>query len=321
MKLTNSQQRKLHKKLRANASAENVFVHMFLTDLKKAIGKRIEKAKSYEEVDEIINSIDVKKLNKYIKNLSNKVLKRNNTGFEHVIESLTTGINQLKSQKKAEKKFAISVPKLIKEKKIYEPLMAKFENNMSKIKDLPKEIYEELKKGYLQGKSFRGSEVEKAIYERMGSRANLIVRTESAKVNTALTEVRARSVGVQAYIWSTSEDQRVRSTHKLLNNVLFFWSDEPTFMYKAKSGKISEMSGHAGETPNCRCVALPVFDLYDIQFPVKVAEHVTVMDEWTGKDKYRSYISSGRIVSYNKQQFLNKYGQMFIETDENKYIR
>lgn len=321
MKLTRSQQKKLHRKLRANASAENVFVHMLISDLKKIIGDRIRKASSYEEVDEIINSINVKMLNKYIRNLRNGVLKRNNTGFEGVIQSLTSGINQIQKKKREEKEFTKALTKLIKDKRIYEPLMAKFEENMSKIKNLPTEMYKELRKGYLLGRSFRGSEVEKMLYERMGNRAKLIARTESAKVNTALTEVRARSVGVKAYMWSTSDDQRVRSTHKLLNNVMFFWNDQPSFLYKAKSGKITEMSGHAGETPNCRCVALPIFDLYDIQFPVKVADHVTLMNEYVGVDKYRTYISSGTIKTYNKQQFLDKYGGMFIESNSNTLIK
>lgn len=321
MKLTFSQQRKLHRKLKVNASAENVFINMFMSDLKAIIGDKIRKAKSYEEVEEIINNIDVKSLRRYIKNLRNDVLKRNNSGFENVIISLTSGLSQIAGKKKYAKEFSKAVPKIIKDKRIYEPLMRKFEENMSKIKNLPVEMYEELRKGYLRGKSFRGSEVEKALYERMGNRAKLIARTESAKVNTALTEVRSRAVGVKAYMWSTSDDQRVRSSHRLINNVMFFWDDKPTFLYKAKSGKISEMSGHCGETPNCRCISLPIFELDDIKFPVRVANHVTIMNEYVGVDKTRTYISSGNITTYNKQQFIEKYGSMFIESRNQKFIR
>lgn len=321
MKLTFGQQRKLHKKLKVNASAENVFINMFMSDLKAIIGDKIRKAKSYEEVEEIINNIDVKSLRRYIKNLRNDVLKRNNSGFENVFMALTSGINQISQKRKYEKEFSKALPKLIKDKRIYEPLMRKFEENMSKIKNLPVEMYEELRKGYLQGKSFRGSLVEKALFERMGNRAKLIARTESAKVNTALTEVRSRAVGVKAYMWSTSDDQRVRSTHRLINNVMFFWDDKPSFLYKAKSGKISEMSGHCGELPNCRCVALPIFELDDIKFPVKIANHISVMNEYVGVDKTRTYISSGTIKVYNKQQFIEKYGSMFIENNNQKFLR
>lgn len=311
MKLTKTQQRKLHRKLKANASAENVFVSAFLREFRNAVEKRLSKASSIEEVDAVIDSIDLKKLNKYIKNLSTNVLRRNNAGFTNVISALMGGIGQVQKQQKDRKDFAVAVPKLIKDKRIYQPLLQKFEYNVSLIKDLPKAVYRELREGYLEGKSFRGTELEQKLYERLGSRARLIVRTESAKVNTALTEVRARSIGVQAYMWSTSDDQRVRDSHKLINNVMFFWNDPPRFLYTAKTGKISEMSGGCGETPNCRCVALPVFELEDIQFPVRVANHIAVMDAYAGVNKIRTYISSGTITTYTRDKFLEKYGAMF----------
>ena len=311
MKLTKTQQRKLHRKLRANASAENVFVSAFLREFRNAVEKRLSKASSIEEVDAVIDSIDLKKLNKYIKNLSTNVLRRNDAGFTNVISALMGGIGQVQKQQKDRKDFAVAVPKLIKDKRIYQPLLQKFEYNVSLIKDLPKAVYRELREGYLEGKSFRGTELEQKLYERLGSRARLIVRTESAKVNTALTEVRARSIGVQAYMWSTSDDQRVRDSHKLINNVMFFWNDPPRFLYTAKTGKISEMSGGCGETPNCRCVALPVFELEDIQFPVRVANHIAIMDAYAGVNKIRTYISSGTITTYTRDKFLEKYGAMF----------
>lgn len=311
MKLTKTQQKKLHRKLKTNASAENAFVSMFMRDFSNAVSKRIEKATSIEEVDAIIESIDLKKLDKYIRNLSGKVLRKNNAGFENVINSLIGGVGQLQKLNKERKAFSVAVPKLIREKRIYEPLMQKFEYNMSLIKDLPRTVYKELRDGYLEGKSFRGTELERLLYERLGNRARLIVRTESAKVNTALTEVRARSVGVNAYVWSTSDDQRVRKSHKLLNNVMFFWGDPPRFLYSAKSGKVTEMSGGCGETPNCRCIALPIFEIEDITFPVRVANHLSITEAYEGVNKYRTYISSGTITTYTRQQFLEKFGGMF----------
>lgn len=311
MKLSKSQQQKLHRKLKSNASAENAFISMFLKEFKQAVSKKIDKAVTIEEVDAIIDSIDIRKLNKYIRNLSNSVLRRNNAGFTNVIESLIGGASQLQKQHKERREFAVSVPKLIKDKRIYGPLMEKFEYNMSLIKDLPKTVYKELREGYLEGKSFRGTDLEQKLYERLGSRAKLIVRTESAKVNTALTEVRARTVGVNAYVWSTSGDRRVRDTHKLLNNVMFFWNDPPRFLYSAKSGKITEMSGGCGSTPNCRCIALPVFELEDIQFPIRVANHLSITEAYEGVNKYRAFISGGTITTYTRQQFLEKFGGMF----------
>lgn len=319
MKLTKTQQKKLHRKLKTNASAENAFVSMFMRDFSNAVSKRIEKATSIEEVDAIIESIDLKKLDKYIRNLSGKVLRKNNAGFENVINSLIGGVGQLQKLNKERKAFSVAVPKLIKEKRIYEPLMQKFEYNMSLIKDLPKTVYKELRDGYLEGKSFRGTDLEQKLYERLGSRAKLIVRTESAKVNTALTEVRARSVGVNAYVWSTSDDQRVRKSHKLLNNVMFFWGDPPRFIDITKKGIQHINTCNCGEIYNCRCVALPVFELDDIQFPISVGQNVVITNRYVGKDKYDVTVSG--ITRYTRTQFLQKFGNIFGVTNDSLYIQ
>lgn len=313
MKLTQSQQKKLHRKLRVNNTAENIFARAYLNSVKKEIHKRIARANSYEEVDRIIDSIDIKELDRLIDSLQNKVLRKNDSGLADVFKAISSGIGQITQQKREQKRFIKEFQKVVKDKEIYKPLLERFRENMRLIKDLPKEVYNELKKGYLQGKAFRGTELERLLYERLGNRAELVVRTESAKVNSALTEVRARTIGVQAYIWSSSEDARVRSTHKLMNRTLVFWNDAPMFFNRTKKGKISSMTGHAGTFPNCRCVALPVFELEDIQFPIKVAENVKVMNAWVGKNKYNISLIGGSITTYTKSQFIQRYSNMFIE--------
>lgn len=315
MKLTKSQERKLRKKLKLKTSAEDIFVDMFLTDIKKDIGKKIRNAKTLREVDVIISDIDVKNLKKYVKNLRNKVLVRNNIGFAEIIKPMTQGLSQIRKKQKEDKQFSKEMKNLIKNQGLTKPLLDIFERNVNLIKDLPAACYNELRKGYLEGKSFRGTELEQKLYEKLGSRAKLVVRTESAKVNTAITEVRSRSVGVKGYIWSSSGDARVRDTHAVLDGVLVFWDDAPTFMYTTQKGNQSVMVGHCGETPNCRCISLPVFDLDDIKFPIKVAEHVT-FNSWSKNGKSHFKISGGRIQLYNKQQFLLTYGDRFLEPSE-----
>lgn len=315
MKLTKSQERKLRKKLKLRASAEDIFVDMFMSDVKKEIGKKIQNAKTLREVDIIISDIDVKNIKKYAKNLRNKVLVRNNTGFAEIIKAMTQGLNQIKQKRKENEKFNKEMKNLIKNQGLTKPLLDIFERNMSLIKNLPTECYDELRKGYLQGKSFRGTELEEKLYEKLGKRAKLIVRTESAKVNTAITEVRSRSLGVKGYIWSSSGDARVRDTHHMLDGVLIFWDDAPTFMYTTQKGEQSVMVGHCGETPNCRCISIPIVYFEDIKFPVKVAEHVT-FNTWSRNGKSYSKISGGKIQLYNKQQFLLKYGDRFLSPAE-----
>ena len=314
MKLTRSQERRLRKKLKVRASDEDVFIRLFLDDIKSEIGDKIRRAKTIADVDDIIDSLDQKEIRRHIKSLSNKMLVRNNKGFVEIISAIAEGYKQLDKKKADEKLFVKSAKKLVKNQKLTSPLMQIFERNMLLIKDLPKSVYKILKKGYMQGQGFRGTEFEKELYERLGSRAKLIVRTESSKVNTALTEVRSRSMGVKAYIWSTSGDARVRDTHAILDGVLIFWDKPPKFIHIAKSGKRTEDIHHSGNIYNCRCVPLPVFELEDLHFPLKVAENATITDKYIKKDTYQ--ISSTGIVTYSKVQFLKKYGRIFIESEE-----
>lgn len=96
----------------------------------------------------------------------------------------------------------------------------------------------------------RPSEIAGQIRERYGvteRRAQLIARDQTSKLNGQLTELRQKSIGVTRYIWSTSQDERVRPDHAERDGKEFAWSDPPD-------------DGHPGQPINCRCVALPVLD-------------------------------------------------------------
>ena len=59
------------------------------------------------------------------------------------------------------------------------------------------------------------------------SKAGLIARTESSKASTALTRARMADVGFMWYVWKTSRDSRVRSSHSHMDGVLVNWNDPP----------------------------------------------------------------------------------------------
>jgi SPP1 gp7 family putative phage head morphogenesis protein len=80
--------------------------------------------------------------------------------------------------------------------------------------------------------------------------ARLIARDQTAKLNSQLTEVRMRRIGVESYEWSTSHDERVRPEHAARDGKIFRWDSPPP-------------DGHPGEAINCRCVAIPVMDAED----------------------------------------------------------
>lgn len=101
------------------------------------------------------------------------------------------------------------------------------------------------------------------------SRARLIARTETAKAETALTEARAENLGLRYYEWATSEDQRVRPSHRLMASVLVAWSDAPA--PEQLAGEKSQLGHyHPGGAPNCRCLALPLIALDEVRWPHQV---------------------------------------------------
>lgn len=79
------------------------------------------------------------------------------------------------------------------------------------------------------------------------SRARLIARDQTNKLNSALTRARQTTLGVSRYRWSTSGDERVRPSHAELDGKVFSWDEPPAV-------------GHPGEDIQCRCVAIPLFE-------------------------------------------------------------
>lgn len=92
-------------------------------------------------------------------------------------------------------------------------------------------------------------ELADRLVERGGvaeSRAELIARDQTLKINGSLNELRQRSAGVDEYVWSGSLDERERPEHLANEGKRFSWLRPP------------ENTGHPSDEVNCRCVAIPV---------------------------------------------------------------
>ena len=77
------------------------------------------------------------------------------------------------------------------------------------------------------------------------SRAALIARDQTLKLNGAITQARQTGAGIDGYTWSTSSDERVRDTHAEKEGERFAWDSPPAD------------TGHPGEDFQCRCVPVP----------------------------------------------------------------
>lgn len=100
-------------------------------------------------------------------------------------------------------------------------------------------------------------------------RAELIARDQTQKAITQLNQARQLETGITKYIWQTSEDERVVGTpgglypkgnrqhenHFKRNGKEFEWSKPPS-------------DGHPGFAIGCRCIALPVINLDELNMQV-----------------------------------------------------
>lgn len=127
------------------------------------------------------------------------------------------------------------------------------------INDIGSNVFTNYKKG------FRHSELINEIRARGNvsySRAKLIARDQTAKINADFEEERNKKLGFDIYKWKGTGDERERDSHMVLNNMLCKYSD-PT-VYSDDEGKtwkkrksIGGYIGKCGEDYQCRCLAIP----------------------------------------------------------------
>lgn len=146
----------------------------------------------------------------------------------------------------------------------YQKALAEWiESNVNLIESIPNEFLDELKdtiyQGYVSGHSI--TDLSKQIRERYGvskTKSRMLARDQVGKLNAQISQHQQRNVGGDKYKWKTAGDGRVRGRHKELNNKICSWDDPP--VVDKRTGR----KGHPGEDYQCRCIAIPVFDLEQV---------------------------------------------------------
>lgn len=153
---------------------------------------------------------------------------------------------------------------------------------------LNKDLAEQLKK--------LGKDVE--------SRAMLIARDQSSKLNAALTRARHEEVGIKKYMWSTSGDERVRESHAEKDGQIFEYTNPPAD------------TGHPGHDVNCRCVQIPVLDV-EQEKQITEQYEVDKVKEVISPSQYRYHVGD---IEQNPvaMEFVKKYN---LSTKEAVSIR
>lgn len=151
---------------------------------------------------------------------------------------------------------------------MFRELMQKWvDDNVGLIKTIPQESLGRMRQIVMEG--YRKGETTTSIVKKMQRtysidrrHAQLLARDQIAKLNGNIAQQQQQDAGVEEYIWSISNDSRVRESHRRLNGKRFRWDDPP--VVDEKTGRRC----HPGQDYECRCVALAVFDIDTIDLPI-----------------------------------------------------
>lgn len=177
------------------------------------------------------------------KNLSTLAATRN---LNSVDSELSRGIKSA---------FGIDVASVLSNDSIREPFNLAIKANVELITSFAPEYHQKILDAvYKNWSDGMGQESLFDVVMNMGdvaeSRAQLIARDQTSKMNSAFTQARQESVGITKYIWQTSGDERVREEHAALDGEIFRWDSPPEV-------------GNPGDDFQCRCVALPIVETED----------------------------------------------------------
>jgi len=135
------------------------------------------------------------------------------------------------------------------------PLIERWrERNVSLIRSLFGRQLSQLEKLLARGEGLSVSVLRDRIEERFGvteSKADLLARDQTLKLNGQLTERLQISTGIEEYVWTTSGDERVRDSHAALDSTRQRWDTPPVVSDDGRSE-------HPGGDYQCRCTAFPV---------------------------------------------------------------
>lgn len=160
-----------------------------------------------------------------------------------------TFIEQVKS------KVGIDLSVVVRQEDLRAYLDAASERNAALIKGLSEETAAKVKSvmvdAVINGKPVRETQKRIARILRVeDSRARLIARDQTAKLNSDLNRIRHKQAGINRYIWRTSLDERVRPRHRRLEG--------KTYRYGQKTG--AEEGLPPGQPIQCRCIAQAIVE-------------------------------------------------------------
>lgn len=137
--------------------------------------------------------------------------------------------------------------------------------------ELRQEVGEYVTKRHIDGvrADVIAAELRRKVPRMAAYKIDMVARTQVATTATAISRSRSERLNLNWYEWLTSEDARVRRSHRIMDLVLVNWNDPPAPEVLAN---IRSNLGHyhAGNCPNCRCDANVLVSLSQVVWPHKV---------------------------------------------------
>lgn len=148
--------------------------------------------------------------------------------------------------------------------------------NVTLIKDIGhqaiKDIEGTVQRGFRLGKTadaiaqeivYRGKLKKAGVFRSIENRAKFIARDQIGKLTGNLNRLRQTSAGINMYIWRTAIDERVRTSHKIMEGLLCRWNNPTVYSPDEGSKWLPRPFGavqlQPGEDYQCRCYGEPYF--------------------------------------------------------------
>ena len=165
----------------------------------------------------------------------------------------------------------VNLANILPIRELNELLRSSISINTNLIKSIPIKLLDDLsyviEDGYRVGASLQ--EIKNSIVNKFNiskNRAVVIARTEIAKLHSNTIRDEYLKFGIENYEWYTANDERVRSSHKVLNKKICSWKDSSIYkdniqdkQWKKRSS-IFATEKQVGEDIQCRCSIIAIIE-------------------------------------------------------------
>lgn len=185
---------------------------------------------------------------------------------ERISSQMIERVNSVNSRKmtnKVNNAIGVDLENVIKSENLSEFIELQSLKNANLIKSVPTESVEDIRRIVLNGlgEGMRAEEIKKqisgnypsSVFNKMNNRIATIARTETAKLNSQITNKRLENLGVKRAVWDATGDSRTRECHAKRDGKEYVISEG---LYSSCDGKTIQPA----QEINCRCVARPIIE-------------------------------------------------------------